>query len=135
MLIMLTFLVAIPLIAHGLANLSGVFAPWIQNAAGFQNTAWVFSSGVTFRSGAGRAFSLLWLVSTACLVLAGIGILQHRPGWLPFAVVGCLCSLGVILPWWNVVPPGAKFGAIFDLVVTIILLSPLRSKLLQSLGS
>ncbi|MBP1703795.1 MAG: hypothetical protein H6Q38_2902, partial [Chloroflexi bacterium] len=32
---MITYLIAIPLIAHGLANLAGVFAPWTKSRQGF----------------------------------------------------------------------------------------------------
>jgi hypothetical protein len=40
-------------------------------------------------------------------------------------------SLVVIVPWWNTVPPGAKFGAFFDVAVIIVLLLPLKGKILE----
>ena len=45
---------------------------------------------------------------------------------LPAAVL----SLAVILPWWNTVPLGAKMGAAFDLLVLVVLLTPLKERIL-----
>ena len=126
---MLKFLVAIPLIAHGLANLAGVFAPWTKSLQGFADAPWIFSSGVTYNSWVGRAFSLLWLASSLCLVGAGVGVFTHQPWWLLLAILGCAFSAAAILPWWKAVPPGARFGGIFDLVVLGLLLSPLGAQI------
>jgi hypothetical protein len=56
---MVKSLFAIPLIMHGLANLTGVVAPWTANMSGFADAPWLFKGGVTLRSVAGRASSLL----------------------------------------------------------------------------
>ncbi len=123
--------IAIVLIAHGLANLAGVFAPWTKGMSGFKDAPWLFSKGITFNSGAGRASSLIWLASTAGLVAAGIGLLLGKTWWIPTATAGAICSLAAILPWWRAVAPGAYFGALVDTVVSIALLSPLKSALLR----
>jgi hypothetical protein len=52
-------------------------------------------------------------------------------GWLFLTIASVAISLVVILPWWNTVPPGAKVGAAFDLLVIVLLLSPFREKLLE----
>jgi len=126
---MSTYLLAIPLIAHGLANLAGVLAPWTQSMSGFKDVAWMFSSGVTLKSTIGRLFSLLWLASSASLVAAGVGLFTGQPWWWDMAVRGCALSAAAILPWWRAVPPGARFGAIFDLLAIVLLLTPWGSQI------
>lgn len=84
---------------------------------------------MTYQSWAGKAFSLLWLASTVCLVAAGAGLFLHKSWWLSLAVAGCICSAVAILPWWKAVPPGARFGGIFDLAMILLLLSPLGAKI------
>lgn len=128
---MLKFIIAIPLIMHGLANLAGVFAPWTKEMNGFKNAPWLFSQSITYQSNIGRAFSLIWLASAVCLIIAGTGLIMGRPWWPPVAIAGCICSLFAILPWWRAVVPGAYFGAIFDLVVVILLASPLKEMLFR----
>ncbi len=132
---MLIYILAIPLIAHGLANLAGVFAPWSKGLAGFADAAWAFSGGVTYASWAGRSFSPIWLASSACLLAAGVGLLQRQSFWPLLAILGCGLSALAILPWWRAVPPGARFGAIFDLVMILVLVSPLRGALLARLAA
>ena len=127
----IVYLIAVPLIAHGLAHLSGVFAPWSSGGQSFADTAWLFSNGVTFHSMFSRVYSLVWLAATAGLVLAGVEVILRQRNWVPVAIVGCLLSLAAILPWWKAVPPGAKVGVAFDLVVLVLLLSPLGTKIAQ----
>ena len=130
---MLKFVIAIVLIAHGLANLGGVFAPWAKDMAGFKDAPWLFSQNITYKSGVGKAFSLVWLLSTACLVISGTGLLLNQPWWISVAIAGCICSLVSILPWWKAVVPGAYFGAVVDVVVSVFLITPLRSLILQAI--
>lgn len=126
---LIIYLIAIPLIAHGLAHLSGVFAPWSSGGLGFTNAAWIFSNGVTFHSMFSRVYSLVWLAAAASLALAGVEVILRQNNWVPVAIAGCLLSLVAILPWWKAVPPGAKVGVAFDLVILALLLSPLGAKI------
>ncbi len=130
---MLPYLIAVPLMAHGLANLAGVFAPWAKNLAGFSDSAWYFTGQVTLRSVWGRAFSLVWLASSLCLAAAGSGVLLHQSWWVPMASLGCLLSFAAIAPWWRAVPPGARFGAVFDVLVIAWLVSPFSEQIVQAL--
>jgi hypothetical protein len=120
---------AIPLIMHGLANLAGVFAPWSKSLLGFSDSEWLLPGRVNLRSLMGKAWSLVWLASSICLVGAGVGLLLLQDWWLWAGVAGAALSLLSILPWWRAVPPGARFGAIFDLAVILVLLSPLGEQI------
>lgn len=126
---MLRLIFALPLIAHGLAHLSGVFAPWTAGGAGFTDRPWVLPGSVSLHSGAGRAFSPAWLVASICLVGAGVSLLLSQPWWSALALAGALVSLVIIVSWWNTVPPGARIGAVFDLLVLAALLHPLVNAL------
>lgn len=120
-------ILAIPLMAHGLAHLSGFIAAWSAADVGF-STSWMFlSSELSLHSSVGKLFGLLWLAATGTLVAAGAGVLWQRSWGAPLALSGALISLAVILPWWNTVPPGAKLGALFDLLLLVVLWSPSRA--------
>jgi len=127
------YVLAITLIMHGLANLGGVVAPWTANLSGFTDAPWLFKGGITLRSLAGRASSLLWLFSTLLLIGAGVGLLLGESWWPMLAILGAAFSLGVIFLWWKAVPPGARFGAFFDAILLVVLTSPLREQILASL--
>jgi hypothetical protein len=130
---MIVYVVAVPLIAHGLANLAGMFGPWTQSLQGFKNGSWSFSSHVALKSGAGRGFGVLWLLSSICLIAAGLGAIFHQSWWLRATLSGCALSLLAIASWWKAVPPGARFGAFFDLAVIALLVSPLGERISQAI--
>ncbi len=129
---MWAYVLAVPLIAHGLANIAGFVSAWTGNEAGFAARPWVLSGGITLHTNIGRMFGLLWLVSTLALAGAGLGLILHAEWWWALALAGSVFSAAAILPWWNTVPPGARFGAFFDLVVIAVLLSPLGEQLAQA---
>ena len=70
----------------------------------------------------GRIFGLFWLLSTILLVADGLGLILGWSWWANAAVLGSIFSFIAIVPWWNTVVPGARFGAIFDLVMIAALL-------------
>ena len=122
---MIRYLVAFPLIMHGLANLGGVIAFLSNTLAGFTDQPWIFSKTIKMHSLVGRLFGLLWLLSVMGLVVSGLGILLRQNWWETLTILSCAISMIAITSWWRTVPPGARFGAIFDLAVIIVLLSPL----------
>ena len=128
---MIQLLFAAPLLIHGLAHIGGFLASWTSNQAGFSDRPWILSSRGTLDSAVGRVFGILWLVAMVAFVIAGLGLLFSQPWWPSVAVPAAVLSLVVILPWWNTVPPGAKVGAAFDLLVLLVLLSPLKQWLLD----
>lgn len=129
---MWNYVAAVALIAHGLANIAGLVAAWTNNASGFTGQPWLLSNGVTLQSGLGRAFGLVWLISTVALVGAEVGLVLHQDWWRAPALAGSIVSAAAIFPWWNAVPPGARFGGLFDLLVIVVLLSPLGDQLAQA---
>jgi hypothetical protein len=131
---MIRFLVAFPWIMHGLAHLSGFFASWSGNSLGFPERPWLFSKGVTLQSPVGKIFGLLWLVASVGIVGSGVGFLTGKAWWPILAIVSAGVSLVVILPWWRAVPPGAWAGAVFDAIVLVVLLLPIKDRLLELAG-
>jgi len=125
------FVFAFPLIMHGLANLAGFFEAFRKAPRAFNDRPWIFSPGVKLQSAIGRLFGILWLLSSLCLVGAGLAIVFGQSWWVSAAIAGAVCSLLTIVPWWNAVVPGARFAVFFDLAVIGILLSPLRGQIEQ----
>jgi hypothetical protein len=128
---MMRFVFAAPLIGHGLAHLSGAIASWASNLEGFSDRPWILSSGVTLQSAIGRAFGLLWLAALVGFVGTGLGLVFRQEWWPALAIPAAVISLAAIIPWWKTVPPGAWVGAAFDLLVIIILLLPLKDRILD----
>lgn len=128
---MIRILIAIPLIVHGLAHISGFLASWTSLDAGYANRSWLFSANVTLDSPAGRIFGLLWLVAAIGLAGSGVGLLLRQEWWPAVAVLAAAISLVVIVPWGRTVPPGARVGAVFDALVILVLQTPLRDRLLE----
>lgn len=131
---MIKVFLALAVILHGLANLSGAFAPFTQSAQGFSDQAWIFSGGVTFRGVGGRLFAVVWALSSLFLVGAGVGLLIGQSWWWLAAIVGSACSLAAILPWWQSIPLGARLAAIFDVGMLAVLLSPLGRQIVQQIN-
>lgn len=129
---LLYFLVA-ALALHGLAHVSGFVASWTRPSSAFSDRPWILPGMVGLKSGLGRVFGLAWLIAAMMLVTAAAGLLGGRSWWPALAIAGSLVSLAVIVPWLRTVPPGAKVGAIFDLMTLVTLLSPLNEQLLSFL--
>lgn len=107
----IAYLSAIPLIAHGLAHISGFIASWTEANVGLATRPRVLSSGVTRSSRVGLAFSLLWLVAAAGVVGAGLGILSRQEWWADPAFAASVISLVAIVTWWNTLPRGRLLPA------------------------
>ncbi len=116
---------------HGLAHLSGFFASWLGSSTGYTDEPWLLSDSVRLTSPIGRVFGLLWLVSSILLVGSAVRILVMPGVWPVLPITGCVLSVIVIVPWWNTVPPGARFGALFDIGMLALLLSSFQPQLIQ----
>jgi hypothetical protein len=130
---LIRFLVALPLIIHGLANLGGALAFAGKSPEGFTSQPSILSSKYHMHSTFGRIWGLVWLCSSLVLVAAGLAAIFHQASWLTLALAGATLSIAAIGPWWNTVPPGARFGAIFDLFTIGILLSPVGDWLMAAI--
>ena len=124
---MFNLLLGIVLIGHGLAHISGFIASWTNYDAGFGRRPWILSSGITLQSPLGNVFGLLWLAAAVALVASGISFAFNEIWWAPIAAAaGSFTSLIVIVPWWNTVPSGAKIGAVLDVILLALFLTPLK---------
>jgi hypothetical protein len=130
----LHYLVTAAFIMHGLAHISGFIAAWTSNANGFNKNPWILSKSITLHTPVGKLFGLLWLAAMIALVFSGLGLLFWPSVWPVLPVVGAILSLGVIIPWWNTVVPGAKVGAVFDLLTLVALIFPWNQQVMAALG-
>jgi hypothetical protein len=128
---MLRIIIAIPLIVHGLAHISGFLTAWTPANTGFPDKPWLFSSSIYLSSPVGKIFGVLWLLSMIGLAGSGLGLLLRQEWWHVLALSGAVLSLVVIVPWWRAVPPGAWIGAAFDVLIIIALATPLKNRILD----
>jgi hypothetical protein len=130
---LLFYILAAAFALHGLAHLSGFLASWTRTPAGFREGPWGLPGAAGLKSPIGRAFGVLWLAAAVLLVGASVALLTGSTSWPGLPIAGSIVSLLAILPWLNVVPPGAKVGAVFDLATLLVLPTPLNERLMQRL--
>lgn len=130
---MLRYLFVVPIVIHGFAHLSGFLAAFTDAEVGYAKKPWVLTDQVFLNRWPGRAFGLVWLLSMIGLVSSGAGILLGQTWWPELLVGSSILSLAAILPWMTSVPPGAIAGAVFDVLILIVLLSPLKARLMAVL--
>jgi hypothetical protein len=125
------YIIAAPFLIHGLAHISGFLAAWTSSEAGYKKNPWILSSDIYLDNPIGKVFGMLWLVAMFGFISSAIGIVFQLDWWSNVAIASSLISLVVIVPWWNTVPPGAKVGAIFDVIVIVVLLLPIGKQLFE----
>ena len=130
---MFRIIIAIPLITHGVAHISDFIAAWASGGKELSPKPWIFPSDFTLSRTGIRAYALLWLFAALCFACAGLAILFGQVWFPTIAIIGAVLSLLAIVPWWNTVQFSAKTGAIFDMIVLLVLFSPLREKLIELL--
>lgn len=130
----LRLIVAIILVMHGLGHVMGFSAAWTPAKMGLSDRPWIFSPGITIDTPVGQAFGLLWLVAMVGFVASGLGLLFSQGWWPQLAIASAVVSLVAVLPWWETVPPGARYGAVLaDLLVLALLLGPWSERVLRAL--
>lgn len=70
-------------------------------------------------------------MAAAVLVAGGVGLVANQPWWVTMTLIGSVLSLVAVVPWWNTVVPGARIGLVFNLLILIMLLTPLKDWLLN----
>jgi hypothetical protein len=130
----LKLVVAAAFMLHGLAHLSGFITAFTSRDVGFSPKPWLFSASVTMHSGTGKMFGVLWLLAAVALIGSGLALLVEWGVWPWLPIAGAAISLLAITPWWNTVPPGAKAGVVFDLMILLALLPGWRGSVMALLG-
>lgn len=115
---MLQYILPALLAGHGLAHISGFVASFSSKDMDYRvDHPWIFSGHLYLNQGLGRIFGLLWLIAAFILILTAAVLLIHTVWWTALALAGAVVSLAAIVPFWHTVPPGAKIGAAFDLII------------------
>jgi len=131
----LTILLALTLLGHGIGHVMGFLASWTDLPMGFTKSPWIFSRDIAIQSSVGRAFGILWLISMGAFIAAAIGLITGQPWWTTVAIIASVLSLSAFIPWWNTFTPGSKQAAILvDVVVIAVLLGPWKDELLARIG-
>ncbi|MCL4875467.1 MAG: hypothetical protein KJ064_02360 [Anaerolineae bacterium] len=118
---MVSDLFGLAVLFHGLGHIMGFLAAWTDVPQGFNENPWIISHHITIKSPLGRVFGLLWLAALVLWLGAGLGHIAGEAWWDALAVSAAAMSMTAILPWWNTITPGARWGAtLFNLLVLII---------------
>ncbi len=125
---MLKIVVPLVLLGHAIGHSMGFLASWTEIKCGFTEAPWILSPGVTISGWVGRAFGVLWLVALIAFGAGLFGMVGHQAWWRTAMLFGALVSLVVVVPWWNTVTPGARYGAtLVDLLILAALFLPAAS--------
>ncbi len=115
--------ILLAVLMHGLGHVMGPLAAWLGVDVGFSDAPWIFGGETRFDSGVGKFWGLLWLLALVGFVAAVIILLSGQTWWHCVLVPAAFLSLIAILPWWNTVVPGARYGAVLmDLAILVALL-------------
>lgn len=131
----LTIVLVLTLLGHGIGHVMGFLASWTKLPMGFTQSPWIFSKGILIQSVVGKAFGILWLISMGAFIAAAIGLFTGQSWWTSVAIIASFLSLFAFLPWWNTFTPGSKQAAVLvDVVVIAVLLGPWKDELLARIG-
>jgi uncharacterized membrane protein YphA (DoxX/SURF4 family) len=132
----LTILLALTLLGHGIGHVMGFLASWTDLPMGFTKSPWIFSRDITIQSSVGKAFGILWLISMGAFIASAIGLLMGQSWWTTVAFIASFLSLIAFIPWWNTFAPGPKQAIVLvDVVVIAVLLGPWKGELLARIGA
>jgi hypothetical protein len=131
---MMQYILTLILFGHGAAHLSGFLASFTKKDVGYKvDSPWVLPGSVRLQSPLGKIFGIFWLIALFGYIFSAISLLTEANWWITLLIPSAIISLIVILPFWRTVPPGAKFGAAFDVLVLIVMLTPLKQNLINML--
>jgi hypothetical protein len=114
----LSILVALVAILHGLIHLMGWVAYWpLREVSELPYKTNLLGGRWEVGAQGMRLYSILWLLAALCFVLAGALLLLNKPAWAPVMLAATLLSLLLCILDW-----GAAFrGAIINLVLLVVL--------------
>jgi hypothetical protein len=122
------------LLMHGIGRVLGPMAAWTGLSSGFTGNPWIFGGNVAFSGSIGRLFSLVWVAALIVTVWAGVSLWSGNPNWRDLAIAAAALSLVAMVPWWNTITSGARYGGtLFNLLVLAVLLLPFGERLTRSL--
>lgn len=127
---MVAKIIAIMFIFHGLAHISGFLAAWTSVDAGYKiNQPLLFTKNILLKGILGKIFGIVWLIAMALFLHSAILLFKNsfEPLYILYAAI---FSLLAMIPWWKTIPPGAKAGALLDLIIMILILTGSMEKLL-----
>jgi hypothetical protein len=132
---LLRWFIIIVLLAHGVGHVMGFMAAWTPVPMGFTDRPSLLSDTITIQSAAGRAFGLLWMLALVAFLAAVFGLIGHQEWWRALVIAAAVISLAAILPWWNTVTAGPRFGAVLvDLLILVALLPPWGAQIIRVIG-
>jgi hypothetical protein len=132
--VVLQYIAAIVLIAHGLGHSIYIMASWAGISVGFRDRTWILPGGHSVESTVGMAWGMFWAVALALFVAAGTGVIMERELWRTYALIGSLVSIVAVLPWARTVVVGALAGVLLDIAVILVLLLPWGDKVTEFFG-
>ena len=112
-------IIAIVLIAHGIAHLPGFLVPWrLTRPADMPYKTTLLAGRVDVGNGGIRVVGALWLVAALAFVAAGIAALT---GLLPWRMITtCAATFSLVLAILNY--PEARIGIAINVTILLLLL-------------
>jgi cytochrome c biogenesis protein CcdA len=133
---LLRWAIIIVVLAHGIGHIMGFMAAWTNVPMGFTDRPSLLGDTLTLESAVGRAFGLLWLVAMIAFLGSVYGLAAHQDWWRVLMIAAAFISLVAILPWWNTVTPGPRFGAtLVDVIIIAALLPSWGEQIVRAIGS
>jgi hypothetical protein len=119
----MAFLLALLMVAHGLAHLVGFVVAWEIRA--FPETPFhttILNGSIDVGLWGTRAVGLLWLLAAMAFVFAASGVALRQAWWPVATTVVITASLMLCVVGW----PEARIGVYVNLVVAALLLAGYR---------
>lgn len=128
---MLRIAMIIILMAQSAIHFMGAAQSWASFDANWAvQNPWVFSAGVTLRSTAGKAMSLLWIAALVVLALGTFGFSTGKEWTRAVLAAGAALSILAVVPWTNAIPESQHFAILsIDVLILIVCLFRWQIKL------
>jgi hypothetical protein len=111
-------IVALVAVVHGLIHLMGFTAYWpLAEVSGLPYKTALLDGRLELGVWGMRLFSLLWLLAALWFVASGIALLFKAPFWVPLMLASAVLSLIICILDWG----AAYRGALIDLAILFVL--------------